>query len=138
AAVVIILVVGSLVAVERQNALRATGLVESLVSSDVVQVPQFLAELQSYRQRVTPSLVALAGAEPKSENERRAQLHARLALVTHDEQQVDPLTEVLLAGHVSYVGVIRDQLAPYKERIDSDLWELLHSDQGMGATKDSS
>jgi len=133
AAVVIISVVGSLVAVERQNSLRATGLVESLVSADVAQVPQIMAELENHRGRVTPMLVALAARTPTSQDERRAQLHARLALVTHDEQQVDPLVEELLAGHVSYVGVVRDQLVLYQERIDSDLWDLLHD-----ATKDSS
>ncbi|HEV3004859.1 MAG TPA: serine/threonine-protein kinase, partial [Pirellulales bacterium] len=96
AVVVIILVVGSLVAVERQNALRATGLVDALVSADVAQVPQIVAELEGFRRRVTPSLAALANRTPISQDERRAQLHARLALIAHDEQQVAALVEALL------------------------------------------
>jgi serine/threonine protein kinase/formylglycine-generating enzyme required for sulfatase activity len=105
---------------------RATGLVDSLVSADVAQVPQILKELECYRRRVTPSLVALAGTDPKTVDEHTAQLHARLALVKHDERQVPPLVEELLAGHATYVGVIRDQLVPYKDRIQINLWESLH------------
>ncbi|HEV3023865.1 MAG TPA: serine/threonine-protein kinase, partial [Pirellulales bacterium] len=126
AVVIIISVVGSLVAVEMRNAARVTGLVDSLASADVAQLPQIVAELEHHRGRVTPMLVALAGAEWKTVEERKVQLHARLALVTHDEQQVDPLVEVLLAANLSYVGVIRDQLAPYQQRLEGDLWELLH------------
>ena len=141
---VILAVVGSLVAVEMRNAAHAKGLVDSLVSADVAQVPQIMAELEHHRRRVTPTLEALAGTEPKTGDERRAQLHARLALVTHDEQQVRPLVEELLTANVSYLGVIRDQVAPYEQRFEGDLWELLHSasgvglrsDQGTGATKD--
>jgi serine/threonine protein kinase/formylglycine-generating enzyme required for sulfatase activity len=133
AVVVIILVVGSLVAVEMRNAARATGLVGSLASADVAQVPQIVAELEGYRRRATPSLEALAGAEPKTVDERRVQLHARLALVTHNEQHVHPLVEELLAGHVLYTGVIRDQLAPYQQEFQGELWEMLHD-----GTKDPS
>ena len=125
--VVIILVVGSVAAVQMRNAARAAGLVASLASADVAQVPQILAELENHRGRVTPMLVALAGAEANTMEERKTQLHARLALVTHDEQQVQPLVEELLAANVLYFGVIRDQLAPYHQRFAGDLWELLHN-----------
>src|SRR5262249_52870797 len=64
AAVVVILVVGSLVAVETQKAVRAAGLVKSLLNADVAQVPQIIHELEGYRHRATPTLVALAGTEP--------------------------------------------------------------------------
>ncbi|HEV3021450.1 MAG TPA: serine/threonine-protein kinase, partial [Pirellulales bacterium] len=126
AVVVIIMAVGSLAAVEMRNAARAKGLVDSLVSADVAQLPQILTELENQRGRVTPMLVALAGAEPKTADERKVQLHARLALVTHDERQVLPLVEELLTANVSYVGVTRDQLAPYQQHFQGDLWELLH------------
>ncbi|HEV3021586.1 MAG TPA: bifunctional serine/threonine-protein kinase/formylglycine-generating enzyme family protein, partial [Pirellulales bacterium] len=126
AAVVIILAVGSLVAVEMHNSDRATGLVDALVSADVAQVPQVVAELDGYRHRATPALVALAARTPTSQDERRAQLHARLALVAHDERQVAPLVEELLSSHVSYTGVIRNQLASYQHRFRGDLWDLLH------------
>ncbi|HEV3021494.1 MAG TPA: serine/threonine-protein kinase, partial [Pirellulales bacterium] len=126
AAVVIISMVGSLVAVETRNAAISEVLIDSLQHADVDGVKPVLQQLDSYRRWATPSLVAMAGAEPKSVDERRAQLHARLALVARDERQVPPLVEELLAGHVSYVGVIRDELAPYQQQFQSDLWRLLH------------
>jgi serine/threonine protein kinase len=85
AAVVIIAVVGSLVAVERQNAVRAEELVASLVNADVRQVPEILKQLHenarwtsrsgtspwrrppNWRIRSTPS----AGNWLKSPNSRR-------------------------------------------------------------------
>ena len=134
---VILAVVGSLVALEMRNAARVTGLVDSLASADVAQVPQIVAELENHRGRVTPMLVALASTEPKTAEERKVQLHARLALVPHDEQQVHPLVEELLTANVSYLGVIRDQLAPYEQRFEGDLWELLHSASGGGLRNDA-
>ncbi|HEV3021165.1 MAG TPA: formylglycine-generating enzyme family protein, partial [Pirellulales bacterium] len=47
-------------------------------------------------------------------------------MVTHDERQVSPLVAELLAASASYVGLIRDQLAPYQQQIEGELWELLH------------
>ncbi|HEV3023667.1 MAG TPA: serine/threonine-protein kinase, partial [Pirellulales bacterium] len=128
AVVVVILAVGSLIAVEMRNADRATALVDSLVSADVAQVPQIVAELEVYRRRTTPALVALAAQTPTTQDKKRAKLHARLALVTQDEQQVHPLVEELLVANVSYVGVIRDQLAPYHGQFQNEFWELLHDE----------
>ncbi|HEV3006136.1 MAG TPA: serine/threonine-protein kinase, partial [Pirellulales bacterium] len=126
AAVVIISMVGSLVAAETRNAAIAAGLIDSLQHADADGVKPVLQQLESYRRWATPSLVALAGAEPKSLDERRAQVHARLALVVRDERQVSPLLEELLAGHVSYVGLIRNQLVPYQQQFQSELWDLFH------------
>jgi eukaryotic-like serine/threonine-protein kinase len=64
--------------------------------------------------------------DANSPDERRAKLHARLALVKHDEWQVAPLVEEFLSGNVAYLGVIRDQLAPYATRLEGDFWKLLH------------
>lgn len=122
----ILAVVGLLIALEMQNAARATGLVNSLCSADIAEVPPILHELEGHRHRATPVLVSLAARTPSSQDERRAQLHARLALVASDESQVRPLVEFLLAGHVLYVGIVRDQLAPYHQQFLGDLWTLLH------------
>ncbi len=129
AAVVVILVVGSLVIVERQDAVRSAGLVDSLVSADIAQLPQIMADLEGYRHRATPLLEALASRTPTSQDQRRAQLHARLALVAHDERHVPGLLEELLAGNPDYVEVIRGQLAPYQRQLARDLWRLLHEPQ---------
>ena len=45
-------------------------------------------------------------------DEKRAQLHARLAMVSRDPSLVDSLAEELLTGKVAYVAPIRQQLRP--------------------------
>jgi eukaryotic-like serine/threonine-protein kinase len=115
-------------ALENQNQTRADGLVKTLMNADADKVPQLVTELDDFWRWAAPSLEALAGSEPKTADDRRARLHARLALVSHDERQVHPLVEELLAADESYLGVIRDELAPFKEQVQSELWELLHDE----------
>jgi len=120
---------------EKQNLTRAEGLVKGLVSADIDQVPPIVQELDGYQPWATASLAALAATVPTTVDEHRAQLHARLALVARDERQVAPLVEELLTSHVSYLGVIRNQLAPYRQRIQGDLWDVLHDAKGNPARR---
>ena len=66
---------------------------------------------------------------PKTADERKRQLHARLALVATDETQATNLVESLLTATPKYVGVIRDALNPYKETVAATLWTEFHAEQ---------
>jgi serine/threonine protein kinase len=126
AAMLAISTVGTLVAVERQTAVRADGLVKSLLNANVEQVPQLIAELENYRRWATPALLAIAESPTTSPDDRRRQLHARLALVAHDPRHVPVLLEELLTGNFAYAGALRDRLAPYQDQIQEALWTTLH------------
>ena len=105
--------------------LQARAAVDSLMTADVYSLPPLFEQVEAYRRWAMPALTALADGRPTSQEERRAQLHARLALVAHDERQAPPLVEDLLSGNPGYVGVIRDRLLPYREKLAGDLWKLL-------------
>ncbi|HVA45075.1 MAG TPA: formylglycine-generating enzyme family protein [Pirellulales bacterium] len=105
--------------------LQARAAVDTLAHADVYSLKPVFEQVDSYRRWATPALAALAAGNPTSPDERRAQLHARLALVSHDERQAPALLEDLLAGNPVYVQVIRDRLAPYRRRLEGELWKLL-------------
>jgi formylglycine-generating enzyme required for sulfatase activity/tRNA A-37 threonylcarbamoyl transferase component Bud32 len=126
AALVILATAGTWISVERQNAVHAAGLVDSLVKADVGKLPDVFAQLDSYDRRTRPALEALAAVTPSTSDERRTQLHARLALVRHDEQHLSPLVEELLSGNLAYLGIVRERLSPYKSRLEPEMWKLLH------------
>jgi len=106
-----------------ENVTRAKGLVETLVNADSRQLPNVIKQLGQYTTLAKPMIETKLAEATDGSNEK---LHLSLALVESDEGQVDYLYEQLLSGHVSYVGVIRDQLLSYRQRIQSDLWELAH------------
>jgi serine/threonine protein kinase len=138
AAAVVVLAVGGIAASaiarranERtQNMTRAAGLVDSLLKADPQQVPEILKQLGENAEFARPMLAEeLAQAQDGSTEK----LHLSLALVGSDDAQVAYLYEQLLSRHASYIAVIRDQLAPYQEPFQAELWDLLHD-----ATKDFS
>ena len=57
-------------------------------------------------------LAPLISGNAETPEEKRAQLHARLAVVSRDPSQVEPLVEELLTGKVAYVLPIRQLLRP--------------------------
>jgi eukaryotic-like serine/threonine-protein kinase len=125
--VMAVLIAATAAGVSLRNRTHADGLVKALMNADAAQVPQLVTELEDFRRWATPTLEALSGSEPKTVDEHRRRLHARLALVRHDEQQLHPLVEELLAANnLSYIGVIRDQLAPFLRQFQNELWELFH------------
>jgi hypothetical protein len=58
-------------------------------------------------------------------DEKRAQLHARLASVSRDPSLIEPLVEELLTGKVTYVLPIRRQLRPSATQLTEGFWSLL-------------
>ena len=66
---------------------------------------------------------------PRTVDEKRAQLHARLALVSRDRALVEPLLEELLTNKVVYVGPIRQQLRPYAGELTEKLRAILRDEK---------
>ncbi len=102
---------------ERQEATRVEGLVGRLVSAEPSQVPDVVKQLEANPDVAAPLLAGLISANPETPDQKRAQLHARLATVSRDPSQVEPLVEELLAGKVTYVLPIRQLLRPAGARL---------------------
>lgn len=104
-------------------------LLRGLRTANPENVLSIVNELRPYRFLVRPWLEEMLASEP----DRRARLHARLALVAEDENQVEPLLEALLGRdgslgppgtETAYIGVIRDGLKPRAAEITDSLWEV--------------
>jgi formylglycine-generating enzyme required for sulfatase activity/cellulose biosynthesis protein BcsQ len=110
---------------ERQEATRIEGLVASLVSAEPSQVPDVVKQLDANPEVAAPLLARLISGKAETPEEKRAQLHARLAMVPRDPSQVDPLVEELLAGKVTYVLPIRELLRPAEAQVAEPFRALL-------------
>jgi formylglycine-generating enzyme required for sulfatase activity len=115
--------------VERQEATRVEGLVGRLVSAQPSQVPEIVKQLDSNPGVATPLLAGLVSDKADTPDAKRAQLHARLALVSRDPSQVEPLIEELLAGHATYVLPIRAILRPAAAGLAEQFRRLLHDEK---------
>ncbi|HEV3022008.1 MAG TPA: SUMF1/EgtB/PvdO family nonheme iron enzyme [Pirellulales bacterium] len=122
AAVVVILVVGSLVAWERLNAVRAAELVESLATADAAEVAQIIKRLRAYGRWAKP-LLATELTQAKDGSAKK--LHLSLALVESDASHVEFLYEQLLRADAVKFAIIRDVLAAHKTALTPRLWEVL-------------
>ena len=96
---------------ERQEATRIEGLVGRLVSAEPNQVPDIVKELDANPEVAATYLFAAACRQGRNGRREAAQLHARLALVSRDPSQVEPLVEELLTDKVAYIVPIRQLLA---------------------------
>ncbi len=97
---------------EQREATRIEGLVGRLVSAEPSQVPDIVKQLDANSNVAGPLLARLVSGKAETPDEKRAQLHARLASVSRDPSQVEPLVEELLTGKVAYVLPIRQLLRP--------------------------
>ncbi len=110
----------------QQEATRIEGLVGRLVSAEPNQLPAIVKELDANPEVAATYLSPLLGANAKTVDEKRAQLHARLARVSRDRTLVEPLLEELLTNKVVYVGPIRQQLRPYGRELTEKIRAILH------------
>jgi eukaryotic-like serine/threonine-protein kinase len=110
--------------VGQRRADRAAGLVQTLLKGDTPQVPGIVREMGPYRRWVDP-LLREAYAQAETDRDRRRQLHASLALLPVDPGQADYLYGRLLDAEPQEVPVIRDALAPHKERLVGRLWRVV-------------
>ena len=88
-----------------------------LASAEPSQVPDIVKQLDANPDVATPLLSSLVAAKAETPDEKRRQLHARLAMVSRDPSQVEPLVEELLTGKVTYVLPIRALLRPSAARL---------------------
>ena len=112
-----------------QEATRIEGLVGRLVSAEPNQLPDIVKELDANPEVAATYLSPLLAANAATVDEKRAQLHARLARVSRDRALVEPLLEELLTNKVVYVGPIRQQLRPYAGELTEKLRAILRDEK---------
>ncbi len=114
---------------ERQEATRIEGLVGRLVSAEPSQVLAVVKQRDANPDVAGPLLARLVSGKAATPDEKRAQLHARLASVSRDPSQVEPLVEELLTGNVRYVLPIPRLLRPSATRLTERFRGLLRDEK---------
>ncbi len=107
---------------EQQKATHAAGLVQVVLNADTAQVPGIVGEMAEYRKWTD---LLLREEYDKAADKSRQKLHVSLALLPVDDTQVVYLHRRLLEAEPHEVPVIREALAPYKDRLVDDLWAVL-------------
>jgi serine/threonine protein kinase len=110
--------------IEQRKATQAIGLVQTILNADTAQVPTILGQLIEYRKWADPLL--------REENEKaaatsRQKLHASLALLPVDSRQVEYLSGRLFEAEPRELPVIRDALAPHKDKLLEKLWAAVET-----------
>jgi serine/threonine protein kinase/formylglycine-generating enzyme required for sulfatase activity len=106
---------------ETRAASRATALVQGLSSADITALPGIIEELSKYRRWAGPQLAKVV--EEKGDDSKE-QLRARLALVSEDPSQVEPLSRIVLNASPQELLIIRAALLPYRAQIQERLWQV--------------
>lgn len=120
ATIVALLVIGSIVFWERQNATHVDGLVNSLVNADPAQVPPLVEELDQY---LWWSESRLRKRLDESREGSTEELHLSLALLASDPDLAKGLLDVLLTTpERAYVGVIRSALLEANADVEETCW----------------
>ncbi len=113
-----------------QEETRIEGLVGRLLSAEPAQVPEIVKELESNQEMASRFLSPLVSADAKTIDEKRSQLHARLATVARDKSLIEPLLEELLTNRVvAYIGPIRQQRRPYSGELTEKLRAILRDEK---------
>ncbi len=112
----------------QQEATRIEGLVGQLISAEPNQIPEIVRQLDESPDVADPLLVPLLTSPAETPDQRRAQLHAQLALVARDPLLVKGLQEELLTTKVTYVGPIRELMKSYSSQLKNDYWSLLQDE----------
>jgi len=110
--------------IEGYGTLRASALVESLQKVGTPDVPAIVEQLSGYRRWADPRLVR---AIHSTDEQSREHLHASLALLPVDTNQVDYLFKRLLSASPSEIPVLRDALRTHQSTLTPKLWTVLES-----------
>ena len=113
----------------RQDATRIEGLVGTLLRAEPAQVPGIIKELDGNQAVAAGFLLPFVSVDAKSIDEKRSQLHARLAIVSRDKSLVEALLEELLTNKVAYIAPIRQQLRAYAEELTEKLRAILRDEK---------
>ena len=116
---------------KEQEATRIEGLVGRLVSAEPNQLPSVIEELDENSEIAATYLSPLLTIQANTLDEKRSQLHARLASVARDKSLMEPLLEELLTNKVTYLGPIRQQLRPYAGELSGGLWGILRDETAL-------
>jgi serine/threonine protein kinase len=107
------------IAEDKTKEAKAAGLVQLALNVDTPKVPPIIEKMTEYRQWTDPMLREVSEKSPQ-------RLNASLALLPSDPGQVDYLLGRLLETDPRDVfPVIRDALAPHKDRLKDKLWTVL-------------
>src|SRR5205823_3209160 len=127
-AVVLLLVLLGFAGREGFGRLKAHQLRDRLLESTTADAPRIIDDLGPYRRWANP-LLREARAEAERDGDKRRQLHASLALLAVDTDQVTYLQGRLLHGDPEEVLVIRQALLEHQQYLANGLWELLDNPQ---------
>ena len=111
---------------EENQETQAQGLVQRLLDADTVQVPEIVRSISEseYRRWADPELKKTveeaADTSPKK-------LHASLALLPVDADQVDFLFNRLLSATENELPVLRDALKTHQSTLTPKLWTVLET-----------
>jgi len=99
---------------------QAAALVDQLAAADIAQVPAIVARIEAHRPWADPLLrMQLEQSAPGSSQK----LHAALALLPVDENQIGSLVEQLSSVKPSQFTVVRGALWPHRQAIVESLWK---------------
>ncbi len=112
-----------------QEATRIEGLVGRLVSAEPNQLSRVISELNANSDVASTYLSPLLTQPADTLDNKRSQLHARLASVARDKSLIEPLLEELQTNKVTYIGPIREQLRPYAGELSVRLWGTLREER---------
>jgi eukaryotic-like serine/threonine-protein kinase len=114
---------------KEQEATRIEGLVGRLVSAEPNQLPSVIEELDANSEMAATYLSPLLTQPAETLDEKRSQLHARLASVARDKSLIETLLEELLSNKAAYIGPIRQQLRPYAAELTEYLQAILRDEK---------
>ena len=114
--------------VRQREATRIEGLVGRLVSAEPSEIPAIVSELDKTPEMAEKLLTPLLEKQPETIDDKRAQLHARLASIGRDPSQVQSLKDELLEGKLRYVPPIRELLRPFASELQSPFREILRNE----------
>jgi formylglycine-generating enzyme required for sulfatase activity len=113
--------------VRRQSRNHAYGLVDSLFSADIAQVPSIIAQMQGYRRWTDPLIRRVQQTAP---DQSREKLYASVALVRSDPSLADYLFDRLVsASDPREMLVIRRALLPFRQDLTNRLWQVVASSE---------
>jgi eukaryotic-like serine/threonine-protein kinase len=104
---------------EKRHADYAASLVERLSAAEIGEVPRIVEEMADYRRWADP---LLQQADSDAAADSKQKLHAALALLPVDENQVNYLRDRLLVATPIQFSVVRDALIPHKAAVVEPLW----------------
>jgi serine/threonine protein kinase/formylglycine-generating enzyme required for sulfatase activity len=107
---------------EGYGTFKAQSLRDRLLTADTADVPAIVNDMTGCYRWLYPHL-RQAYQEAEADKDKRKQLHASLALLPWNPDQVAYLYDRLLDADPHEVPVLRDALSPYKDDLRDRLWD---------------